>query len=763
MTNPVDLESLYEQAQAALKANEYTRASALLQQIVAVDATYKETSRLLANLVAQQRRRWYNDSRLYATLGVVVLIALGVLIASALPALLPVRATETPTMIALAPTATATRVDPTATATALPTLTPAPNVTPTRAPTGVPLVWKRISLGQEFPRDTIMAIAVDLRDTDVMYAGGAYSGIFKSLDGGESWYPSHLGLERAAVNTLAIDPQDPRILYVGTSGGGVYKTTDGGEHWRAINQGMSISTSEWLSAVIIDPKDSRHLYYASDSRGPYESKDAGETWQRVKQSSCPDVKAYAFVMHPQDPKTLFWAEGQGSSTCQPALYKSTDGGVNWAMTNLQDGRVASQTRALAIDGKDGNILFAYKSPPGRIFKSADGGMNWTQLSHGICGFLAVHPDNPDWVYCGDESSGALDQSTDGGQNWRRSDLGTSVLRAMTFFPQPSTNMLLGGQGVFLSTDSGNSWKSMSKGLGSVLMQLVLDPKQSGVLYAHETSCSDSKASHALYRSADQGRTWQFATDQRCAFAFDADGTTLYGVTSSTGEVARSQDGGRAWTKTSAMDGPSSLTAHPYQKGMLFLFGGSSPSSYFRFSTDGGNTWQNASGISPSGNDYKLYFDHDQGQVVYTIGLNDPHHRSTDGGRSWTACGATNARFAKDSDSRAVVDPRNSNRIMVATLNGGVLLSEDGCKSWRLMPTRSGAASFNTIALDLRNPDRVYAGTDNGAYVSFDGGKSWNGINDGLLGALVIYSIVVDPRDSSVYAATPYGIFKLEAR
>jgi hypothetical protein len=80
-----------------------------------------------------------------------------------------------------------------------------------------------------------------------------------------------------------------------------------------------------------------------------------------------------------------------------------------------------------------------------------------------------------------------------------------------------------------------------------------------------------------------------------------------------------------------------------------------------------------------------------------------------------------------------------------------------------MPTRSGAASFNTIALDLRNPDRVYAGTDNGAYVSFDGGKSWNGINDGLLGALVIYSIVVDPRDSSVYAATPYGIFKLEAR
>jgi hypothetical protein len=97
MTNTVDLGSLYEQAQAALKAKEYTRASALLQQIVAVDATYKETSRLLANLVAQQRWRWYNDARLWGAVGVIVLVAFGVLLASALPAVLPARATETPT------------------------------------------------------------------------------------------------------------------------------------------------------------------------------------------------------------------------------------------------------------------------------------------------------------------------------------------------------------------------------------------------------------------------------------------------------------------------------------------------------------------------------------------------------------------------------------------------------------------------------------------------------------------------------------------
>jgi len=57
---------------------------------------------------------------------------------------------------------------------------------------------------------------------------------------------------------------------------------------------------------------------------------------------------------------------------------------------------------------------------------------------------------------------------------------------------------------------------------------------------------------------------------------------------------------------------------------------------------------------------------------------------------------------------------------------------------------------------------LYAGTDSGAYISFDGGNTWNQINEGLLGATVVYSIVVD-NESNVYAATPYGVFQLESK
>ena len=92
------------------------------------------------------------------------------------------------------------------------------------------------------------------------------------------------------------------------------------------------------------------------------------------------------------------------------------------------------------------------------------------------------------------------------------------------------------------------------------------------------------------------------------------------------------------------------------------------------------------------------------------------------------------------------------------------MSQEGCKTWQSANTRLGNLFLIAIAIDLKNPDRVYAGTDGGACISSDGGKAWVQANQGLLSATVVYSIVVDPKDSrNVYAATPYGIFRLEAK
>ena len=112
--------------------------------------------------------------------------------------------------------------------------------------------------------------------------------------------------------------------------------------------------------------------------------------------------------------------------------------------------------------------------------------------------------------------------------------------------------------------------------------------------------------------------------------------------------------------------------------------------------------------------------------------------------------------------RLAVDPRDSSLVYLAVMGRGVFRSTNHCQTWTPINRGLGSLFVNSISIDTNNPDTLYAGTDGGAYISMDGGEAWYQINDGLLGAIVVYSIVIDSQ-STVYAATPYGIFKLEGK
>ena len=163
---------------------------------------------------------------------------------------------------------------------------------------------------------------------------------------------------------------------------------------------------------------------------------------------------------------------------------------------------------------------------------------------------------------------------------------------------------------------------------------------------------------------------------------------------------------------------------------------------------------------------RLYFDHQEGSEIYLVftdeGIDGEVYHSTDYGKSWFECSEIIKSSPTISDTRLVIDPRDSSKILLALRNYGILASQDGCKTWGSSYTGIGHQTINTIAIDINNPDTVYAGTNDGAYISTDGGQHWSQISDGLLGATVVYSIVVD-KEGNVYAATPYGIFKLEGK
>jgi len=147
---------------------------------------------------------------------------------------------------------------------------------------------------------------------------------------------------------------------------------------------------------------------------------------------------------------------------------------------------------------------------------------------------------------------------------------------------------------------------------------------------------------------------------------------------------------------------------------------------------------------------------DNNQIIYFLHDDGYRSRSVDQGQTWTSCGNNGDR------SSLAIDPRDANHLFLATQNDGIFISKDGCSSWSGSLASLDIHYANSILIDSVNPDIVYVGTAHGAYISFDSGLHWSEINDGLLGATVIYSMAVDSEDN-IYATTPYGIFKLESK
>jgi photosystem II stability/assembly factor-like uncharacterized protein len=340
---------------------------------------------------------------------------------------------------------------------------------------------------------------------------------------------------------------------------------------------------------------------------------------------------------------------------------------------------------------------------------------------------------------------------DGGENWQTiAQPPTDWTNAITISPHSRQTILLGGRGFWISTDGGVSWNERISGLGAENFELFIDPMQNSRLFI------DIVADCQLYQSDDGGRAWEIMEDRGCQMSMNRDGTVWYWTDGQM--MFFSTDSGATWKENELPEkvGGEYVVAHPAIAGRVYILEDRENSPTVYVSPDFGATWHAALGTGKlvSG---RLFFDHDLGQRIYAISSGFEAYVSSDVGETWEACAPI--KYVSYSNSRMAVSPVSADHLILATRGDGILVSLDGCQSWQASNTGLGSLFVNTLAIDPNNPDTVYAGTDGGAYVSYDFGKSWHQINDGLLGALVIYSIVVD-KDSNVYAATPYGIFKL---
>ena len=354
------------------------------------------------------------------------------------------------------------------------------------------------SIGPAGMSGRITAIDVVTDQPDVIYAGSASGGVWKSESGGIDWKPIFDDQQSMSVGAIAIQQNNPDVVWVGTGEGnprnslnggyGIYKSLDAGKTWQL----MGLEKTRNIYRIKIDPQNPNTVYVAAigspwgehPERGVFKTTDGGKSWKKILYVD-EKTGAAEMVMDPSNPNKLivsmwehrrypyfFKSGGEGSG-----LYMTVDGGENWKELNKEEdsglpkgelGRIG-----LAIAPSDPDRVYALiESKDNALYRSDDGGYKWKKMNSdgqeiGNRPFyyseLYVDPVNENRLYT---IFTYVNVSEDGGKSF--SELmpayGTSVgvhpdHHAWYIHPNDPSFMIDGNDGgLNISHDRGETWR-----------------------------------------------------------------------------------------------------------------------------------------------------------------------------------------------------------------------------------------------------------------------------------------------------------------
>jgi photosystem II stability/assembly factor-like uncharacterized protein len=340
-------------------------------------------------------------------------------------------------------------------------------------------IYKTVNGGAEwFQLSTeftdVAALAIPPRATRTVYALSEGK-VYKTERAGILWQYADHYRDAAVATCLTVDPKDPKVVYVGLQDG-LYKSVDGRQSWYRSEEGLT--SEDWrteLRIVAVDPIDSQVLYaYAvthtltNTETGQYStvgykgngqfliSLDAGETWQQHAMVQAQDEASIgALRADPKDGATFY------ASVTGGGLYKTTDEGDNW--DHVGEMLPAASITDVAVDPVNTrNIYVALRE--GLVFRSKTGGMTWEAagwVSEAQISALAVDPEDPSRIYAGTMGEG-LFRSDDEAWEWTSvgDDIGREIRRIVIDPKGPNTTVyVLTEEGVYRSRDNGETWES----------------------------------------------------------------------------------------------------------------------------------------------------------------------------------------------------------------------------------------------------------------------------------------------------------------
>jgi len=309
-----------------------------------------------------------------------------------------------------------------------------------------------------------------------MESGGEGSGLFKSIDGGETWtnLSNKKGLPKGiwGIVSVAVAPSNTDKIYslIENAGGGLFVSTDGGESWTLTSSDNNIRQRAWYyNKVFVDPKNENLVYCPNVEF--MRSRDGGKTFQSI---NTPHGDHHDLWIDPEDGNRMIVADDGGAQI-------SFDGANNWSSLNNQP--TAQFYRVSTDNSFPYRILGAQQDNTTVRIKSRTSGAgisdrDWDITAGSESGYVQADPLNPDVVYGGNYGGylSRLDHKT--GENrainvWPDNPMGAGadVLKyrfqwnfPFFFSPHNPKRLYAGGNHLFVTENEGQSWETISPDL-----------------------------------------------------------------------------------------------------------------------------------------------------------------------------------------------------------------------------------------------------------------------------------------------------------
>ncbi len=387
-------------------------------------------------------------------------------------------------------------------------------------------------------------------------------------------------------------------------------------------------------------------------------------------------------------------------------------------------------RSLTYDPHNPDHIFLGTSA-GRLYHSRDGGNSWSRfasLGSGddyVLDHVAFDPSNPKIMYVSAWSvdsqitGGDLFRSADSGKSWRPVPyLHGKSIRAMQLAASDPRIIVVGSlDGVFRSNDGGNNWMRISPEKHAEIKNiesLAVDPVNPNIIYAGTW--------HLPWKTDDGGRTWKSikkgVVDDSDVFSIIIDRrmpSVVYA--SACSGIYKSENGGELFHKVQGMPFSARRTR-------------------------------------------VLKQDPANSNLVYA-GTTEGLWKTVDSGKTWKRVTAANVII-----NDIMIDPRNTNKVTIATDRGGVLISSDAGQSFVASNHGFVHRQVASLIADHNDSNTLYAGVLNdkeygGVFVTHNGGEKWTQISSGLDGRDVFYLRQLD--SGALLAGTNRGMFLLGTR